>query len=690
MTMLSFLFNAIAMHFVFAANWKEEMEQLIRADYDQAVGFYNGNITILGGLYNGQQRVVFDTTTNSIDLQNDSAININIVCSGQGYIQQNEILYIIPHSGDHFVLYNLANNNMIEWNEGHQLFQHTVNQVGCLAYFNNYLFVVGGRAEESSYDTILNTTQIFNISSDQWLNAQPQMNEKRQRLSCIIHPDRQKLYVFGGWDGTNSFSSIEILAVNNMANIREWESNQNDLLQQHWGSRPIIYGDNIILIGGEYDDGGFKHIQQEQILNTITNQTFWGKMMTIAFRNAATIYVPSANNSIYTFGGYDGGALTTIQSRVLVPTSSPTTNPTINPTIYPTFIPTVNPTFIPTVNPSINPSKTPTDNSSEAPTKDPSLQPTVPPIPGFNPSKTPTDNPSETPTNNPTSDPSKYPTKSPSVYPFTFGVVVWIEFTYTNLTSTDISILNSVLLNVTNNYIFTNANISENCIGSIAIDNNNRYNTLFNVTVLLCDMQSQNTLSAIINNNLIGDPILSQYDIISIDVDVITNYISTSTKSVERTTISGDTESEFTSVFEVNLLTLIVAGFAGIVIIILIVIIIVLIKKRNKKENHTQYKQEIAMITNSNNRTDINIEKVSSVSSIGFTDGGFTMKKNINNVNIDDDEELYTVVPKTKGEITEINDNDMVDDALEDMYNNENANNDDIWTQGNTDANTIM
>ena len=63
-----------------------------------------------GGWYNRRQLVQFDTRTNTITSDNaaDSTITTDIACVGQGCVQKNDLLYMIPDSGTHFTVFNLC------------------------------------------------------------------------------------------------------------------------------------------------------------------------------------------------------------------------------------------------------------------------------------------------------------------------------------------------------------------------------------------------------------------------------------------------------------------------------------------------------------------------------------------------------------------------------------------------------
>eukprot|EP01084_Bolivina_argentea_P019508 36261_1 len=99
----------MAVHII-DARWIEESTKLSRSDAYQAIGFYNHTISIIGGMDYPRQMVQYNTRTHTktIDIANEAGITTDIECSGHGWVQENEWLYMIPMSGDHFAIYNLG------------------------------------------------------------------------------------------------------------------------------------------------------------------------------------------------------------------------------------------------------------------------------------------------------------------------------------------------------------------------------------------------------------------------------------------------------------------------------------------------------------------------------------------------------------------------------------------------------
>eukprot|EP01083_Nonionella_stella_P056455 148633_1 len=113
------------------------------------------------------------------------------------------------------------------------------------------------------------------------MNQSPTLTQKKELMACVCHPNTQKVYVFGGWDGSSYLSSIETLSVNDMdiINKETWTLYSNILNPGRYGARAVIWGNDIIIIGGL--TGFNQYIQQNQIFHTTTNTISLSYNMTI-------------------------------------------------------------------------------------------------------------------------------------------------------------------------------------------------------------------------------------------------------------------------------------------------------------------------------------------------------------------------------------------------------------------------
>eukprot|EP01084_Bolivina_argentea_P089184 160967_1 len=187
-----FIFMLFSLVNIANGQWKAETESLTRPDFCQTIGYYNGIISIIGGARDRRSLVQYNTQTHTIttDNQNESTITTNIMCWAQGWTQMDNMLYISHESGDHFVVYNLETNIMVEWNNLQQQFPQNVNVYGCVTMYDSFLFVIGGWVN-SKY---LNTNQIFNISGQYWINPTPVLHESKGTMACVFHPKTERVY----------------------------------------------------------------------------------------------------------------------------------------------------------------------------------------------------------------------------------------------------------------------------------------------------------------------------------------------------------------------------------------------------------------------------------------------------------------------------------------------------------------
>jgi len=173
---------------------------------------------------------------------------------------------------------------------------------------DEYLFVVGGYNGGE-----LNTLQIYDISSGQWMSSPtpPTMQTARRAFACIAHEDI--LYAIGGHDYLSSLCSIETLFIgNDLADIvsgsGQWSYFEDgELSVGVYGARAVAYGALILIAGGYADPDSFPtHIH---IIDTLS------KSITVDADNSlvyCTNYPAAivADRVWYMFGGRDGSTIT--------------------------------------------------------------------------------------------------------------------------------------------------------------------------------------------------------------------------------------------------------------------------------------------------------------------------------------------------------------------------------------------
>eukprot|EP01083_Nonionella_stella_P080230 220382_1 len=252
------------------------------------------------------------------------------------------------------------------------------------------------------------------------------MQVNRNDPSCIAHGFT--LYGIGGWVlGSGSsrtiLSSIETLnlkplALNNIHN-QQW-SYIDSLHSIRYGSTAILYGDDILVVGGEKSFGSSTMFREIDVIDTSTSSVSLCGYLSYAVSSSSFIVLNETHG--YAFGGanetvtsvntwqYVGFELfptvATTSHPIASPTSPPTSHPVMSTTLGPTFPPTSNPTQ----SPVSQPTRPPTSADSD-PTRSPTLRPSSSPVSSQTASTINTSSPTG-PTRPPTLRPSSSPVSS--------------------------------------------------------------------------------------------------------------------------------------------------------------------------------------------------------------------------------------------------------------------------------------
>eukprot|EP01084_Bolivina_argentea_P177517 306961_1 len=419
---------------------------LPRSTANMAICDYNDTIFLFGGSgTNSQQYVQYDTVSNTFIDIGSNILNIIAYGTAQYYTQINNFCYWIGTTtsiasgtltASSISVVNLELENFSIGSISNS--PHFVGESACLASNNEYLFIVGGVSDTLG---VLNTLQIYNISSGEWKDG-PNMQKSRTRHSCIVDLKRNILYAISGSNsidqqyGNNLLYDIEKFIIDEST----WTTNDMQLSWPVLDARAIISMDTILLIGGMwYSDLTSQTLAPNiQVINCNTGQTYAYISLNylVYAASAVTLF-----NKIYVFGGQTSTLTTTDQWQYLaLPTYAPTNAPSIHPT-YPTIIPSITPTHHPTstaptlyfstmypttypmstAHPSVTtklstawfstmlPTQFPLNKATTEPTDMPSV-PTKSPIAWFS-----TMFPTEFPLNEPTTEPTDIPSEATTV-----------------------------------------------------------------------------------------------------------------------------------------------------------------------------------------------------------------------------------------------------------------------------------
>eukprot|EP01083_Nonionella_stella_P171990 588894_1 len=273
---------------------------------------------LLGGRDQASKQLLsFDTQTLSFTQNQNLSHDI---WGEQHFTQIGNILWMINPATDPYTTQIFSTFNVIT-----SQFQYEYNNIfipvntlvaACLASTidanHSYLFVVGGQSE--SY-TSLNSTQIYNISSDLWQINVPSMDTNRAHLSCIAH--NNKLYSIGGGRSTVPFylDSIEMLDVSTI-NLRNFAITWQYIDPLNIPLRrmsAVRYMDSILVIGGHTGQESSNAIH---VIDTISDTvTYYSESLAIATYSTAPVVIDANAGTLIAFGGgiYPGGSIDTWQ-----------------------------------------------------------------------------------------------------------------------------------------------------------------------------------------------------------------------------------------------------------------------------------------------------------------------------------------------------------------------------------------
>eukprot|EP01084_Bolivina_argentea_P209824 357337_1 len=291
-----------------------------------AVGYdyYTDTIRILGGEFSNKKQLISYKNNLFID-HGEFNLSYNIYGAGQYYKQIENVLWMIDESGDHLNTFDL-NKLQLQYN---YITIPLSSRTACLTSFsiqnNNYLAVIGGINGNHT------SAQIFNINSSFWVSNVPNMQQPRKQLACAAH--NQHVFAIGGEGDsqTTMLNSIEILNISDIDNIQSktWSFIDN-LLQTMSNNQALVYGDDILVIGGHGNSGAV--VDQINVINTITNTISLGGYLSYhTVTLSSTLVFPY----IYIFGKSNSSGIYDEWQYHILPTTAPTSVPTNSPTLPP-------------------------------------------------------------------------------------------------------------------------------------------------------------------------------------------------------------------------------------------------------------------------------------------------------------------------------------------------------------------
>eukprot|EP01083_Nonionella_stella_P108687 316296_1 len=322
-----------------------------------AIGYHNNSIYLLGGAGTSYHRslLVYDLMINNFTDYGEFYLPLSDKIS---YRQEASSFYT---QLDHY-LYTIDSNSLFRFDLKNNSYDHNWNDIpfyvyndgsdidkGCLASTTNLIFLI------SRYQV-----NALNLSSMSWLSNMSSMIESRSEIACIVHPIRKRLYAIPGW-----IPSIESLYIGDDQDIttQTWALLQGSFLDisRRWdaGSRAVVYGDDIWVIGGytPYKSCGYKKecyafTPKIAIIDTLTEEVRFGGSLYSAYGISPIV----VNDFMYVFGGCDYHytssdtlrRATAMRYADLLATREPTSTPTTGAPTVATGEPTGPPTDVPT------------------------------------------------------------------------------------------------------------------------------------------------------------------------------------------------------------------------------------------------------------------------------------------------------------------------------------------------------
>eukprot|EP01084_Bolivina_argentea_P272668 464318_1 len=276
--------------------WITGNTRLPRADWMSAIGTYNNTIYIFGGAGgpddNGQQLVQFDITSqNFVDLGRKT-LPMNVYGFCQFYTQSNEttLYWIDDNSGNTIVRYDLETKSIHS-----NVTTNIPGYNGCLASYNNSLYVLGGGHQGITSNAVFS----YDIISNKW-TVLPSMQQKREAFACIINSMTQVLYAIGGYNyeayNGKYLGSIELISLFGIEN-NKWIYIES--MSRHWaGMRAVVWNQNVLLIGGFNET--LDPISEMLLINGTNDKVYSVGNLSYPVCYVANILV---KDRVYAFGG---------------------------------------------------------------------------------------------------------------------------------------------------------------------------------------------------------------------------------------------------------------------------------------------------------------------------------------------------------------------------------------------------
>eukprot|EP01083_Nonionella_stella_P282699 961975_1 len=269
-----------------------DQPKMPRADYAMAIGEYNKTMYIMGGWHNNRQLIEYNIEDNALIDYGISFFSIDLWGYSTFYTQVDNLLYILT-APDALNTFNFQTRDLIQ---NIYTVPVSLSYGSCITSHNNSIYLIGG-ADTSSNP--IDSVQILDLLTAQWLNNAPSLKQARERHSCVIHPNTNELYAIGGFDPISTLSAIESINTMNIAQ-NTWE-HVGDLTIPLTHSRAVLYENIIYVLGGMNGDSGYQSDTMHLIDTSTSQLTVSPHRLSYRISDMAAIVY---NEAIYAFGGY--------------------------------------------------------------------------------------------------------------------------------------------------------------------------------------------------------------------------------------------------------------------------------------------------------------------------------------------------------------------------------------------------
>eukprot|EP01083_Nonionella_stella_P238460 835616_1 len=256
----------------------------------------------MGGYETKHQLLSFDTQTFAFSDHGEYNLsyssNMFSWSTPSYYSQFADVLYVLTAYG---LLHSIKMETSVI--ESDDLTPNTWRNNACLVAFHlqdDYVVIAGGT--DQTYSDVI---AILDLTNWEWFWSGKIPYTAIVGHSCNVVD--QTIYIIGGRTGDTVYDSIQTLCISDTSNLASetWVELTDKLSTSKWGHNSIVYGSDIIVIGGyggvdKYVLGYYAY--NVDVINTLTGEISTGGPLAFMERGGASII---AYPHIFEFGGTD-------------------------------------------------------------------------------------------------------------------------------------------------------------------------------------------------------------------------------------------------------------------------------------------------------------------------------------------------------------------------------------------------